>query len=164
MLSPVMLPAAVITLWWLATYHHGHLESKVLMDLLGAALLVTAALMMFRTRIVRPLRRAHIALEQTMRRVRFSQIAMTVVGGAVVGALVTLTSVGAGALIAVGKGERDADWLREVLASGDRTRAGVTAPAQGLYFAAVEYPATCGLPVPDVQHSARVWLAATGRV
>ncbi len=70
----------------------------------------------------------------------------------------------AGALIAVGKGERDADWLREVLASGDRTRAGVTAPAQGLYFAAVEYPATCGLPVPDVQHGARVWLAATGRV
>lgn len=95
------LPAAVVTLWWLAVYHHGHLESKVLMDLLGAALLVTAALMLFRTKIVRPLRRAHVALEQTMRRVRFSQIAMTVIGGAVVGALVTVTSVGAGALIAV---------------------------------------------------------------
>jgi uncharacterized membrane protein YfcA len=95
------LPAAVITLWWLATYHHGHLESKVLMDLLGVALLITAGLMMFRNRIVRPLRRAHVALEQTMRRVRFSQIVMTVLGGATVGALVTLTSVGAGALIAV---------------------------------------------------------------
>jgi uncharacterized membrane protein YfcA len=95
------LPAAVVTLWWLAVYHQGHLESKVLMDLLGAALLVTAALMLFRTRIVRPLRLAHVALEQRMRKVRFSQIVMTVVGGAIVGALVTLTSVGAGALIAV---------------------------------------------------------------
>jgi len=95
------LPAAVVTLWWLATYHHGHLESKVLMDLLGVALLVTAALMVFRSRISRPLRRAHVALEQTMRKVRFSQIVMTVLGGAIVGALVTLTSVGAGALIAV---------------------------------------------------------------
>lgn len=95
------LPAAVLTLWWLGTYHHGHLESKVLMDLLGAALLATAGLMLFRTRIVRPLRLAHVALEQRMRRVRFSQILMTVLGGALVGALVTLTSVGAGALIAV---------------------------------------------------------------
>jgi uncharacterized membrane protein YfcA len=95
------LPAAVVTLWWLATYHHGHLESKVLMDLLGVALLVTAGVMLFRNRIVRPLRRAHVALEHTMRKVRFSQIVMTVLGGAIVGALVTLTSVGAGALIAV---------------------------------------------------------------
>jgi uncharacterized membrane protein YfcA len=71
------------------------------MDLLGVALLATAGLMLFRTRIVRPLRRAHVALEQRMRRVRFSQILMTVLGGALVGALVTLTSVGAGALIAV---------------------------------------------------------------
>jgi uncharacterized membrane protein YfcA len=95
------LPAAVVTLWWLATYHHGHLESKPLMELLGIALLVTAALMLFRTRIVRPLRLAHVALEQRMRRVRSSQIVMTIAGGALVGALVTLTSVGAGALIAV---------------------------------------------------------------
>jgi uncharacterized membrane protein YfcA len=95
------LPAALVTLWWLAAFQHGHLESKVLMDLLGVALLVTAALMVFRNRIVRPLRVAHVAIEQTMRRVRFSQILMTVVGGALVGVLVTLTSVGAGALIAV---------------------------------------------------------------
>jgi uncharacterized membrane protein YfcA len=95
------LPAAVVTLWWLAKYHHGHLESKVLMDLLGGALLITAALMLFRNRIVRPLRRAHVALEHTMLKIRFSQILMTVLGGAIVGALVTVTSVGAGALIAV---------------------------------------------------------------
>jgi uncharacterized membrane protein YfcA len=95
------LPAAIVTLWWLATYHHGHLQSGLLMDLLGVALLVTAGLMVFRNHIVRPLRVAHVAIEQRMRKVRFSQIVMTVLGGAIVGALVTLTSVGAGALIAV---------------------------------------------------------------
>jgi uncharacterized protein len=95
------LPAAVVTLWWLGMYHHGHLQSNTLMDLLGAALLLTAGLMMFRERIIRPLRRARAVLEHTMRRVRFSQMVATVVGGAIVGALVTLTSVGAGALVAV---------------------------------------------------------------
>jgi uncharacterized membrane protein YfcA len=95
------LPAAILTLWWLATFEQGHLESGLLMDLLGVALLATAALMVFRNRIARPLRVAHVAIEQRMRKVRFSQIAMTVLGGAIVGALVTLTSVGAGALIAV---------------------------------------------------------------
>jgi len=70
----------------------------------------------------------------------------------------------AGALIAVGTGDRNEDWLREVLASRDRTLAGVTAPAQGLYFTAVEYPADCGLPLVDASHGARVWLAATSRV
>jgi len=95
------LPAAVITLWWLATYHQGHLQSKVLMDLLGVVLLITAALMIFKNRIVRPLRVAHLALEQRMRKARSSQIVLTILGGAIVGVLVTLTSVGAGALIAV---------------------------------------------------------------
>ena len=70
----------------------------------------------------------------------------------------------AGALIAVGTGDRNEDWLREVLASRDRTRAGVTAPAQGLYFTAVEYPGDCGLPSVEASRDARVWLAATSRV
>ena len=52
----------------------------------------------------------------------------------------------AGTLLLVGKGERDVDWVAEVLASRDRTRAGPTAPPQGLYFAGVEYPAEFGLP------------------
>ncbi|HEX7710284.1 MAG TPA: sulfite exporter TauE/SafE family protein, partial [Sphingomonadaceae bacterium] len=33
------LPAAIVTLLWLGKYHHGHLQSDVLMELLGAALL-----------------------------------------------------------------------------------------------------------------------------
>jgi len=95
------LPAAILTLWWLAKYHQGHLESDVLMDLLGIALLATAGLMVFRHQIIRPLRQVRVVLEHTMRRIRFSQVLITVLGGAAVGALVTLTSVGAGALVAV---------------------------------------------------------------
>lgn len=95
------LPAAAITLWWLANYHHGHLESDVLMELLGAALLFTAALMVFRHQILLPLRRIRATLEPVIRKMRFGQVVATVLGGAAVGALVTLTSVGAGALVAV---------------------------------------------------------------
>jgi tRNA pseudouridine38-40 synthase len=51
-----------------------------------------------------------------------------------------------GSLLLVGAGERPVEWLREVLDARDRTRAGPTAPPQGLYFAAVEYPAEFGLP------------------
>lgn len=95
------LPAAIVTLLWLGKYHHGHLQSDVLMELLGAALLVTAALMVFREQIIRPLRHARAKLEPVIRKMRFAQLAVTVLGGATVGALVTLTSVGAGALVAV---------------------------------------------------------------
>ena len=52
----------------------------------------------------------------------------------------------AGSLMLVGKGDRDVDWVAEVLASRDRRCAGPTAPPQGLYFAGVEYPAEFGLP------------------
>ena len=95
------LPAAAITLWWLATYHGGHLDSEVLKRLLGMMLLLTATLMLFRPQIVRPLRRARAALEPAIRKMRFGQVLVTVVGGAAIGSLVTLTSVGAGALVAV---------------------------------------------------------------
>jgi tRNA pseudouridine38-40 synthase len=52
----------------------------------------------------------------------------------------------AGSLLLVGGGERPEEWLDEVLEARDRTRAGPTAPPQGLYFAGVEYPAGFGLP------------------
>jgi tRNA pseudouridine38-40 synthase len=52
----------------------------------------------------------------------------------------------AGSLILVGRGERPMDWVGEVLRARDRTRAGPTAPPQGLYFVAAEYPAGFGLP------------------
>jgi tRNA pseudouridine38-40 synthase len=52
----------------------------------------------------------------------------------------------AGVLIAVGCGERSADWVREVLEARDRTAGGVTAPAAGLYLVGVRYPEQYGLP------------------
>jgi tRNA pseudouridine38-40 synthase len=44
-----------------------------------------------------------------------------------------------GSAVAVGRGAHDADWLRAVHASRDRTRAGPTAPAQGLALVRVLY-------------------------
>jgi tRNA pseudouridine38-40 synthase len=45
-----------------------------------------------------------------------------------------------GSLIEVASGKRDVAWLGEVLASRDRTRAGMTFMANGLYFWKAEYP------------------------
>ena len=45
-----------------------------------------------------------------------------------------------GSAVEVGRGARDAGWLAEVRASRDRTRAGPTAPAQGLALVRVLYP------------------------
>jgi tRNA pseudouridine38-40 synthase len=44
-----------------------------------------------------------------------------------------------GSAVAVGRGVRDAAWVEAVLASRDRTRAGPTAPAQGLALVRVLY-------------------------
>lgn len=52
----------------------------------------------------------------------------------------------AGVLLEVGKGEAPVSRIAEVLAFRDRTRGGVTAPADGLFFAGVAYPAAYGLP------------------
>ena len=56
-----------------------------------------------------------------------------------------------GVLLAVGSGEAETDWVREVLESRDRTRGGVTASPEGLYLVRVGYPARFGLPpvLPD---------------
>lgn len=51
-----------------------------------------------------------------------------------------------GSLLPVGRGEQSPDWLAAVLAARDRTRAGVTAPAQGLVFLGPRYPAEFALP------------------
>ena len=44
-----------------------------------------------------------------------------------------------GSLVEVGRGHRPPGWIAEVLASRDRTRAGPTAPPQGLFLLAVAY-------------------------
>jgi len=51
-----------------------------------------------------------------------------------------------GSLLKIGTGERPVAWLAELLARRDRTQAGPTAPADGLYLVAVHYPAEHELP------------------
>jgi tRNA pseudouridine38-40 synthase len=53
-----------------------------------------------------------------------------------------------GTLLEVGDGSRPAAWVRETLESRDRRLAGPTAPAEGLYFARVDYPEPFGVPPP----------------
>lgn len=52
----------------------------------------------------------------------------------------------AGALIAVGLGQRDSDWPGRLLAGRDRRKAAATASPAGLYLVAVTYPDAFGLP------------------
>jgi len=51
-----------------------------------------------------------------------------------------------GSLLPVGRGERPAEWIAQLLAGRDRTVAGPTAPASGLVFLGPRYPAEWGLP------------------
>lgn len=52
----------------------------------------------------------------------------------------------AGVLLAIGRGQRPLDWSLQVLAARDRTSAGITAPAAGLYLVGVQYAAALSLP------------------
>lgn len=65
----------------------------------------------------------------------------------------------AGTLMMVGAGERPPSWVAEVLAARDRTRAGITAPASGLYLWQVRYPKS--LQVPETVFN-RPWAMIAG--
>jgi tRNA pseudouridine38-40 synthase len=52
----------------------------------------------------------------------------------------------AGLLIAVGQGDAEPAWAKEVLESRDRTKGAPTAPAEGLYFWKIRYSPAFGLP------------------
>jgi len=51
-----------------------------------------------------------------------------------------------GVLTAIGRGEAHPTLVEELLLIRDRTRGGVTAPPQGLYFVRADYPAQFTLP------------------
>ncbi|MDH5473384.1 MAG: tRNA pseudouridine(38-40) synthase TruA [Gammaproteobacteria bacterium] len=51
-----------------------------------------------------------------------------------------------GSLLMVGQGEKPVDWISELLAIKDRTFAGPTATADGLYLVKVSYPDEYNLP------------------
>ncbi|WP_100656851.1 tRNA pseudouridine(38-40) synthase TruA [Alteromonas flava] len=52
-----------------------------------------------------------------------------------------------GSLLNVGSGEQPTEWIKELLDSKDRTKAGATAKPNGLYLVRVSYPDKFGLPV-----------------
>lgn len=89
------LPAAAATLVWLHFAGIGQVKQGVIMHALGCVLLLTAVAMLFRKRLHAFGRRLR---EKAPDGFKLSQPILTVVAGAIVGVLVTLTSVGAGAL------------------------------------------------------------------
>ncbi|MCB1616509.1 MAG: tRNA pseudouridine(38-40) synthase TruA [Pseudomonadales bacterium] len=50
-----------------------------------------------------------------------------------------------GTLLEVGAGHKNQSWVKEVLDARQRTQAGKTAPADGLYLVQVDYPAEFGV-------------------
>ena len=92
------LPAAVVTLIWLKASGGSAMKSGLILDLLGLMLLLTAAAMIFKAQAHAIGRRLRLAEATRFKRM---QPAATVLAGAVLGVLVTLTSIGAGALGAV---------------------------------------------------------------
>ncbi|MDP3858313.1 MAG: sulfite exporter TauE/SafE family protein [Stagnimonas sp.] len=92
------LPAAVLTLLWLHFTNTQHSHDGLMLKTLGGVLILTAAAIIFK-------RRFH-AIGQRLRdqapaEFKRAQPGLTVFAGAVLGFLVTFTSVGAGALGAV---------------------------------------------------------------
>jgi uncharacterized protein len=92
------VPAAILTLLWLGYSHGGHLDARFLLKLLGAALIFSGCMLPLKGRLNKTFQNLRTHLGDGM---RSHQLALTVLGGAAVGCLVTLTSVGAGALVAV---------------------------------------------------------------
>ena len=90
------LPAAMATAWLLGHVFHGAAEyGPVLTSSLGGMLIFTALVLMFRNRIQRRAHKGGSALLDSLQRHR---AVWTVVIGLLLGSLVTLSSVGAGAI------------------------------------------------------------------
>ena len=89
------LPASVATLAWLHFTHGARLQGGVLMNALGAVLLLTAIAIVAKRRVQALGQRLRTSTPERFKRL---QPALTIVAGAILGLLVTLTSIGAGAL------------------------------------------------------------------
>lgn len=89
------LPAALATLAWMHWSGAGRIASGTLISAVAVALLVTALGMLFKERLHAFGRHLRLDLPQ---RFKAAQPGLTVLTGAVLGVMVTLTSIGAGAL------------------------------------------------------------------
>jgi len=90
------IPAAIITLLFLFIEGGHQMKSGLIVQALGYMLIVSAFFTLFRRKLVASMTRTDD--EDRVRRFLRWQPALTVLAGAVLGTLVTLTSVGAGAL------------------------------------------------------------------
>ncbi|MBL8752130.1 MAG: sulfite exporter TauE/SafE family protein [Planctomycetes bacterium] len=89
------LPAAAATLWWLQLSGGGQGRSGTLVATLGGVLIATALAMLWKARVQGLGRAQRLGSPTSFKRM---QPVATVAAGALLGVLVTLTSVGAGAL------------------------------------------------------------------
>ena len=89
------LPAAVVTLFVLHYTGHSQVKNGLIIHMLGGVLLLTAIATLFRQRFIEWSRTYQREVGHSSLNL---QAPLTILGGAVLGVLVTLTSVGAGAL------------------------------------------------------------------
>jgi uncharacterized membrane protein YfcA len=89
------IPAALVTLAVMRLLTLDKSAGEVIMPTLGVALLLTAVAMLFKRRLHQVGQRFRTATPETFKRI---QPVLTVLAGAILGVLVTLTSIGAGAL------------------------------------------------------------------
>jgi uncharacterized membrane protein YfcA len=89
------LPAAAVTLYFLWSSHSSPIKDGLMMNALGGVLIVTAIATLFRGRFVEWSRKLQNRRGDHPLR---GQLSLTILGGATLGLLVMLTSVGAGAL------------------------------------------------------------------
>lgn len=125
-----------------ATWHHYPLDAE-LMHAAGQALLGEHDFSAFRARECQSKSPWRELRELTIRR-EDDRVILEVEANAFLHHMVRNI---VGTLLPIGRGEQSTNWVGEVLASRDRTRAGITAPAAGLYLQAVRYPAGFDLPL-----------------
>lgn len=92
------LPAAVLTLVWLRYVGAQQVKEGLILNALGAMIVLTALAMILRKQVQAVGKSLRLGAAE---RFKHWQPALTVVAGGILGVLVTLTSVGAGALGAV---------------------------------------------------------------
>jgi hypothetical protein len=89
------LPASALTAWWLSSAHMGPHATDWIKGAIGAAILFTATAMLFQNQLHELGRKFRVGDAEHFKAM---QPAATVVSGALLGFLVTLTSIGAGAI------------------------------------------------------------------
>jgi uncharacterized protein len=95
LLSCGSLPTAIATLLWMRFGNGAQVQSGIVITALGVVLLLTAGAMVFKRQAQAFGQRLRTSAPADFKR---AQPALTVVAGAILGILVTLTSIGAGAL------------------------------------------------------------------